>query len=289
MAIGLVAGLLGAVLFGVAAVAQAHAARRMAGIGSLPSFVGRAVRDPWMLGVVAAYLGGFFLHAVAIWLLPLYLAQAAVSLSMPITALTALIALHERLGAFRWVAVGAVAVGLALLALGAGEPGRIDPSAAHATGLWLGIGLLLVAGLNAGLWPGAWLGALSGVGYTGSAIAVRGLDTPVTSVVVVIALSVPALGIVAFWIYSTALDKDGSHDRHRSADRDPDVLARCRRRGGPRRRGAVLARRGRGAGARHRRHRGAQPERLIRTRRKPLPLFSTFTTLTSPICRVDAT
>jgi drug/metabolite transporter (DMT)-like permease len=205
--LGLGAGLLAAVLFGGAAVAQARESRRMAGVESLTSFVRAAVRDPWMLGVVAAYLGGFLLHAVAIWLLPLYLAQAAISLSMPITALIALVALHERLGPVRWAAVALVTLGLTLLAFGSGAPGRVDPSGAYATGLWLGVGLLLVAGLSAGPLGGAWLGALSGVGYTGSAIAVRGLDTPVTGLVVVTALTVPILGLVAFWTYSRALGK----------------------------------------------------------------------------------
>ena len=37
--------------------------------------------------VVAMYLGGFVLHAVAIWFLPLYLAQATISLSLPVTVL----------------------------------------------------------------------------------------------------------------------------------------------------------------------------------------------------------
>ena len=37
--------------------------------------------------VVAAYLVGFVLHAAAIWLLPLYLAQALVAMSLPVTAL----------------------------------------------------------------------------------------------------------------------------------------------------------------------------------------------------------
>ena len=55
-----------------AAVAQAHAVRRFdTAPDSLVGFVLRSVRDPWILGVVAAYLAGFLLHAVAIWLLPL--------------------------------------------------------------------------------------------------------------------------------------------------------------------------------------------------------------------------
>jgi drug/metabolite transporter (DMT)-like permease len=207
VALGLVAGLLAALLFGVAAVGQAHAARRMPAIGSLPSFLARAIRDLWMIGVAVAYLAGFLLHAVAILQLPLYLAQAAISLSMPVTALVARLTLHERLGLARWVAVAAVTVALALLAVGSGDPGRIHPTGLYAAVLWLGIGVILVAGLKARHWSGAWLGALAGVAYTGSATAVRGLDTPVTALVLLIALSVPVLGVLAFWIYSSALDR----------------------------------------------------------------------------------
>ena len=43
----------------------------------------RSLRDGRMMLVVAAYLVGFVLHAVAIWLLPLYLAQALVAMSLP--------------------------------------------------------------------------------------------------------------------------------------------------------------------------------------------------------------
>ena len=53
----------------------------------LLGFVARSVRDPRTMLVVAAYLVGFVLHAVAIWLLPLYLAQATVAMSLPVTAL----------------------------------------------------------------------------------------------------------------------------------------------------------------------------------------------------------
>jgi drug/metabolite transporter (DMT)-like permease len=207
VALGLAAGLLAALLFGVAAVAQAHAARRMPPVDGLVAFVGYAARDPLMLGVVAAYLAGFFLHAVAIWLLPLYLAQAVISLSMPITALAAILALHERLGPVRWAAVVLVSVGLALLAVGSGDAGTVTPTAGFALAIWAAAAVLLVTGFRSTGWGGAWLGGLSGTGYAGSAIAVRGLDTPVTAFVLVIALSVPLLGVVAFWIYSTALDR----------------------------------------------------------------------------------
>ena len=89
-AIGVVLGLLSAVVFGVAAVVQAQAVR---GFESSPDglwgFVARSVRDARTMAVVAAYLVGFVLHAVAIWLLPLYLAQALIAMSLPVTALVA--------------------------------------------------------------------------------------------------------------------------------------------------------------------------------------------------------
>lgn len=208
MPIGLTAALLAAVLFGVGAVAQAHAARRLPSVDGLGAFVGHAVRDPLMMAVVAAYLAGFVLHAVAIWLLPLYLAQAAISLSMPITALAAILALHEHLGWTRWVAVALVTVGLALLAIGSGDAGTAEGTPGFAVALWLlAFVVLLVGRRRAARWGGGRLGVLAGMGYTGSAIAVRGVDTPVTATVVITALCVPVLGVVGFWIYSSALDR----------------------------------------------------------------------------------
>jgi len=56
---GLGAGLLGAVLFGCGAVAQAHGVRRHPVPPShLVGFVARSVRDPWTWLVLTAYLGG---------------------------------------------------------------------------------------------------------------------------------------------------------------------------------------------------------------------------------------
>ncbi|CUR53905.1 conserved membrane hypothetical protein [metagenome] len=207
MLIGLAAGLLAAALFGLAAVAQAAAARRMpSGVG-LPAFVAHSVRDPLMLAVVAAYLAGFVLHAVSIWYLPLYLAQAAISLSMPITAVAAIVTLHEGLGVGRWLAVAGVTVGLALLAIGSGDAGTAEATVAFAVALWACTAGIVLAGLRSGSWPGGWLGLLAGLGYAGSAVAVRGVSTPVTATVVITALSVPVFGLVAFWIYSGALDR----------------------------------------------------------------------------------
>ena len=209
MVVGLAAALGAAALFGWAAVVQARAVRAMPGTEErLGSFVAAGVRDPLMLVVVGAYLAGFLLHAVSIWLLPLYLAQAAISLSMPVTALLSALHLHEPLGPARWTAVGAVTLGIALLAMGAGEPGPVTTSWAFAGAVVLGLVLVTVAGFAA-RGHAALLGALAGCGYAGSALAVRGVGAELSGPVVVAALAVPALGLVAFWLYSLALSRTG--------------------------------------------------------------------------------
>ena len=207
MTIGLVSGLLAAVLFGVASVAQAGAARRTPQLDSLVGFVSHAVRDPVMMAVVAAYLGGFVLHAVSIWFVPLYLAQAAISLQMPVTSLLAARRLGEELAPADWAAVGGLSAGLVLLAVGSGQAGAPSATAGFAAGVWgAAIAVAVLALLTRG-WAGAWLGTLAGLGYAGSAIAVRGVDTPVDVVTVTTALAVPVLGLVAFWVYSLAMGR----------------------------------------------------------------------------------
>src|SRR3954469_25026507 len=140
--LGIALGLLSAAIFGVAAVVQARAVR---GFESTPDglwgFVARSVRDGRTMVVVAAYLVGFVLHAAAIWLLPLYLAQALVAMSLPVTALTS----HRVEDAFDrggWVAVGVVTLGLVLLSLGAGAPGEVQTTPAFVVALWAAVAVL---------------------------------------------------------------------------------------------------------------------------------------------------
>ena len=51
------------------------------------------------------------------------------------------------------------------------------------------------------------LGAVSGIGYAGSAVATRGLTPDLSPATVALAAAVPACGLVAFWTYSLALDR----------------------------------------------------------------------------------
>jgi drug/metabolite transporter (DMT)-like permease len=205
--LGVALGLLSAVVFGVAAVLQAQAVR---GFETSPDglwgFVARSVRDVRTMLVVAAYLVGFVLHAGAIWLLPLYLAQALVAMSLPVTALTSH-RVEDRLHRSGWVAVGVVTLGLVLLSLGAGDPGEVQTNLRFAVALWIGVAALAVASTVGRHLRGPVLGMLAGLGYAGSAISVRGIGTPVDTAVVVAALAVPAFGLVAFWLYSLGMDR----------------------------------------------------------------------------------
>ena len=205
--LGVALGLLSAAVFGVAAVVQAQAVRgfEVAPAG-LWGFVARSVRDPRTMAVVAAYLVGFVLHAAAIWLLPLYLAQALVSLSLPVTALVSG-RVEDALHRTGWIAVGVVTLGLVLLSLGAGSAGAVVTTTSFAALLWLGVAALVLASIAGRHLPGPLLGLLAGLGYAGSAISVRGIGTPVQGAVVVAALAVPALGLVAFWLYSLGMHR----------------------------------------------------------------------------------
>lgn len=207
MAGGLLAGVVAAALFGLAAVAQAHAVRRdSSNAQGLAGFVVWAARNPWMLAVIAAYLVGFLLHAVAIWLLPLYLAQASIALSLPVTALASA-RLSELLSGRGWLGIAAVTAGLVLLAVGAGPSGDTVTGTPYAVGLVLALVALLGLGLLARRAGALTLGWLAGLGYAGSALAVRGVDVPLSPAIVVAALTVPAYGVLAFWLYSLALDR----------------------------------------------------------------------------------
>jgi drug/metabolite transporter (DMT)-like permease len=205
--LGVVLGLLSAVVFGVAAVVQARAVR---GFESSPDglwgFVAVSVRDGRTMVVVAAYLVGFVLHAAAIWLLPLYLAQALVAMSLPVTALASH-RVEDRLHRTGWAAVGVVTLGLVLLSLGAGEPGDVQTTTRFVLALWVGVAALALASLAARHLPGPLLGLLAGLGYAGSAISVRGVGTPVDAVVVVAALAVPSFSLFAFWLYSLGMHR----------------------------------------------------------------------------------
>jgi len=202
---GLLAGLLSALVFGLAAVGQARGVR---GFETSPddlwTFVSLSVRDLGSWFVLTAYGVGFALHAVAIQMLPLYLAQTTVAMSLPVTALAAGW-IEGRLSRRSWVAVGVLTLSLALISAGSGKAGDVVTRGAFTGAIVAGVVLLVAAiwwGRRRG---GALLGTLAGLGYAGTAVAVRGVEMPLGAGVVLAAVAVPVFGTLAFWVYSLGM------------------------------------------------------------------------------------
>lgn len=218
MVLGLGAALGAAVLFGVGAILQAVGARKVPTESELDprrlgGFVVALLKQPAFLGALALNLAGFGLHFVALRLLPLYLAQAGIAVSLVVTALLATRLMSDHLSALEWSAVAAVCVGLGVLAVSAGDAGA---NAQH-HGLTIGIvvGLVTIAVLGAvasrskhGV-STALLGMLAGLGYAGVAISARLLqDGSLGELFRSPTLyTLPISGALAFIIYSLALQR----------------------------------------------------------------------------------
>lgn len=207
MVTGLVAAASAAVLFGLGALVQARAARDLdvADLGVL-AFVRIAIRHRLIWLTAAMYLVGFAGHVVAIQHLPLYLAQAGIALSLPVTALGAVL-LTERVLLGQWAGVAAVLAGLALLVYAAGAAG--DPARTwwFPVLLCVGVALVLTPPLLGRAVRGPSVGALAGLAYAGCAIGVKGIDSFTDPYGLACAAAVAAYGLGGFWLYSLALDR----------------------------------------------------------------------------------
>jgi drug/metabolite transporter (DMT)-like permease len=201
MVIGLGAALLAAVLFGVASVVQAVAARRHGLFSALMVLVG------------VTYLLGWGLHLVAIAHVPLYVAQVGIAASLVVTALIAARVVHEPLAVRHWVAIAAMVVGLALLVGAAGPVGDHLFDTDRTLALYVGFGLTLLLGVAAVMRlhserGGVLLGVLAGIAYGGSPIATRSLVHPGwNSETIAPAFTIALFGAVGFWLYSVALQR----------------------------------------------------------------------------------
>lgn len=194
------AALLAAVLFGVIATVQASAIRR------------QGLFSPTMALVAVGYVVGWLLHLVAIAYLPLYLAQVGVGASLVVTALLASEILGEPLRAYQWSAVAAMAGGLAVLALAAGDVGDSDFTGTTTVALYALFGVTSVLGVLCWRWrhpvTGPLLGILSGVAYGASPVATRALvDFRWDLVALATAASIGLFGLLGFLVYSLALNR----------------------------------------------------------------------------------
>lgn len=155
---------------GVAAIAQAAAARRASGP--------RVVSHPLYLVGMALDVVGWGLSVLALRHLPLLVVQPILAASLAVTVALAGPILHARVSRRAWLAVVTICATCAVIAAGA-LPGRPSPPP-HGFTAWMAVAATLTA-IGAALAyrrprtvPCA---LLAGAGYSGAAIAARAFET----------------------------------------------------------------------------------------------------------------
>jgi drug/metabolite transporter (DMT)-like permease len=218
----LLAALLSAVCYGVAAVMQAISVRAAsnrtaevvgeAGQGVDPGLLVRMLHQGLFLASIAIDLVGFIAQLIALRQLPIFAVQAIMASNLAVTAVFASWLMKIRLDLREWLAVVGVVVGVALLGLSAGAQGaaKVGPEFQFAlivAVVGVGVGGFAVARLPNPVRTPA-LGAMAGLGYAVLAVAARILPgfgalqlikNPAT-------YTLAAAGIVSFLLYATALE-----------------------------------------------------------------------------------
>ncbi len=215
MSLGLLGAFTCAVCYGIGSILQAVAAGRTATSAALdPRLLFRLLRQgPYLLGLGFDAVG-FAASVLALRTLPLFLVESTVASSIGVTAVLAARFLHVRLKLAEWVALGAVAVGLVLLAASA-QP---DPGKAISTrGGWLLLAGVLVAVAVAGgtsrvrpSLAGAILAADAGLAFGGVGVAARTLQLPHPLWHLVgdpVAWSLVGYGVLGVLVFSAALQR----------------------------------------------------------------------------------
>ncbi|MGX6968965.1 hypothetical protein [Corynebacterium sp. c7Ub_26] len=128
-----------AIAYGGATILQAIAVGRLAALPAGSSW-GRRIRAGWLygLGLVCDFLG-FLMSALALHSLPLFLVESTVASSVAVTAVLAVVVLHQRLTAHEVIAVAVLVAGLIVLGVTAEE------GPARAVAWWVGWGLCALA------------------------------------------------------------------------------------------------------------------------------------------------
>ena len=224
MLASLVAAVVAAFCYGIAAVMQAVAVRvasrrsadrpqPSAALGRVdPGLVVRLLRQWRFLASLGLDMVGFLAQLVALRRLPLFAVQAMIAGNLAVTAVLAAWLIHVELAWREWLAVGGVVVGVGLLGTSAGAQGATGVSGQFKFALILAVGGIAVAGVAASRLGRAArtpaLGAVAGLGYGVLAIAARVL--PGFSLTELVrdpaAYALAAAGIVSFMLYATALE-----------------------------------------------------------------------------------
>jgi drug/metabolite transporter (DMT)-like permease len=224
MLASLVAALVSALCYGVAAVMQAmairSASRRPARIrdGSPaadrvdPGLIVRLLGQWRFLASLGIDILGFVAQLVALRRLPLFAVQAVIAANLAVTAVFAAWLMHVRLGLREWLAVTGVIVGVGLLGTSAGAQGAADVDPLFQIALLVTVAVVALAGMAAAKLPNPArtpvLGACAGLGYAVLAVSARILPgfAPQQLVRSPAAYTLAAAGIVSFMLYATALE-----------------------------------------------------------------------------------
>ena len=224
MLASLVAAVVAAFCYGIAAVMQAVAVRvasrrsadrpqPSAALGRVdPGLVVRLLRQWRFLASLGLDMVGFLAQLVALRRLPLFAVQAMIAGNLAVTAVLAAWLIHVELAWREWLAVGGVVVGVGLLGTSAGAQGATGVSGQFKFALILAVAGIAVAGVAASRLGRAArtpaLGAVAGLGYGVLAVAARVL--PGFSLTELVrdpaAYALAAAGIVSFMLYATALE-----------------------------------------------------------------------------------
>jgi drug/metabolite transporter (DMT)-like permease len=220
----LVAALLSALCYGVAAVMQAvavrSASRRSARIEDGdpaaarvdPGLLVRLLGQWRFLASLCIDIVGFLAQLVALRRLPLFAVQAVIASNLAVTAVFAAWLIKVKLSWREWLAVAGVVVGVGLLGSSAGAQGASTVGAAFEIALMVAVAGVGVAGVAAARLPGRArtpaLGATAGLGYAVLAVSARILPgfSPGQLVRSPAAYTLVAAGIVSFLMYATALE-----------------------------------------------------------------------------------
>ncbi len=214
MFIALLAALGAAAVFGVAAVLQGLATEGAPDRDRLdPWLLLRLARKPVFLGALICNGAGLVLHVRALQDLPLFLVQAVIASSVAVTAVLSVRAFGIALSAQQWAAVGAVVVGLTLLAPTAVEGEAMPTTGSEAVVLLGAMVVVAIASVAAGHLHGApgavLLGLLGGTGFGIVAVCARLLPglTPGELVAAPVTYVLAFSGVLAFLLYSSAMQK----------------------------------------------------------------------------------
>ncbi|HEY2315947.1 MAG TPA: hypothetical protein VGH96_20225 [Streptosporangiaceae bacterium] len=218
----LLAALLSAICYGVAAVMQAISVRAAsnrtaevageAGQGVDPGLLVRMLHQGLFLASIAIDLLGFVAQLVALRRLPIFAVQAIMASNLAVTAVCAAWIMKIRLDLREWVAVAGVVIGVALLGLSAGAQGAAKVGSEFQLGLIVAVVGVGVVGFAVARLPNPVrtpaLGAIAGLGYAVLAVSARILPGfgPAELIKSPATYTLIAAGIVSFLLYATALE-----------------------------------------------------------------------------------